>query len=412
MASNAQNIINFGTSGLAIGDYTQSLFALSAPGYLPLYNQWSKYLVSSYPTLAGLINPVSTNVTFTTSAATLPSSAGWMTCAYGNGVWVAAAYNAGAGARSTNDGATWSAISFGTGTGLVAFGNGIFIATYTASYNCQYVISTDNGVTWSSPYSWVTVAGTNAAGQWRDLVYANGIWMLAGVGAVAPSTATPANSILTSASNGSSWTVQVAPFHTQSIAYGNGVWVAVSWNGGANFSRSTNNGVTWSTSAALPTALNSDRKQLAYGNGNFVQVGCETPSGYATTNKVNVSQDGGQTWTTYSGLPSSQFWNTVVFGNGVFVAFAGESPGGSGTATTAMATSVDGITWTARTAPSSQIWGGANFGTGSRFVVLSGGYSLTSANAATVDFGTVATTFVLPNVTSTLTGAIPYIKAT
>jgi hypothetical protein len=60
--ANAANLINFGSSGLSVGDWTYSIYARSAPSYLPLNSYANNYLVSSYTALGALIVPVITPV--------------------------------------------------------------------------------------------------------------------------------------------------------------------------------------------------------------------------------------------------------------------------------------------------------------------------------------------------------------
>jgi len=95
-----------------------------------------------------------------------------------------------------------------------------------------------------------------------------------------------------------------------SVAYGNGVFVAVA-AGSTDAAYSTNGGQTW-TLATLPASVNW--YSVAYGNGVFVAVS------YGSTDAA-YSTNGGQTWTLAT-LPANVNWQSVAYGNGVFVAVA------------------------------------------------------------------------------------------
>lgn len=402
----ALSSFNTTTGGLEIGDPIYSLYKRNAPAYLPL-NVWAKYPKATYPTLATLFGTTSANVAFASGAVTHGISTTWQTVAYGDGVWIIGGFNASTGARSVDNGATWTSLLINggaSGSGQIAYGNGIFISIYTASGNSSYATGTNNGLTWNAKY-WTSIAGNTAWGQWQDVAFGNGTWIVCGIGSVS-GTATPAHSIITSTNNGATWTVRVAPFYCASVAYGNGVWVVSSWNGGQYFSRSFDDGVTWTPQASFPTALNCINRGLAYGNGNFVHIGHNG----AAQSAVNVSQDGGGTWVTYS-MPSAQLWSGIAFGNGVFVAIAGLSNINGGTATTVMATSPDGITWTQRVLGNSQVSSGVGAGANGRFIAVAGHNSLSTTSLATIDFGIENANFLLPVVTAP-TGYVPYMKAT
>ncbi len=97
---------------------------------------------------------------------------------------------------------------------------------------------------------------------------------------------------------------------------------------------------------------------VAYGNGVFVAVAFD-----GSFNQVMSSPDG-ITWTTRT-TPSNNFWLSVVYGNGLFVAVAS----GAGVGDQVM-TSPDGITWTSRTQAEANAWRGVTFG-GGQFVAVS-----------------------------------------
>jgi hypothetical protein len=93
--------------------------------------------------------------------------------------------------------------------------------------------------------------------------------------------------------------------------------------------------VSWTTRTS---AANNTWNSVAYGNGLFVAV-----SSTSTNQSVMTSSDG-ITWTLRTGTTTNS-WKSVTFGNGLFVAVAQ-----SGTGNRVM-TSPDGITWTRSKSP-------------------------------------------------------------
>ena len=119
-------------------------------------------------------------------------------------------------------------------------------------------------------------------------------------------------------------------------------------------------------SSTLPSSQTWN--SVAYGNGRFVAV-----SGTGTAAAYSI--DDGTTWTA-STLPSSKTWTSVVYGVGRFVAVSSPS-------STAAAYSIDlGATWTASTLPSAETWTGVAYGNG-RFISIAGGSSTTAMASST-----------------------------
>jgi hypothetical protein len=130
----------------------------------------------------------------------------------------------------------------------------------------------------------------------------------------------------------------------QSVAYGNGMYVAVG-SGGTDRVMTSQDGIIW-TSRSVPS---STWLGVTYGNGIFVAVG---------DSAVMTSIDG-ITWTARTS-PASNGWYGVTYANGLFVAVAGY---GTGTPNRAM-TSPDGITWTAQTTPNTNSYISVTYGNG------------------------------------------------
>lgn len=117
----------------------------------------------------------------------------------------------------------------------------------------------------------------------------------------------------------------------QSVAYGNGVFVAVAY--GSNQAATSEDGITW-TSRTLPN--NANWISITYGNGIFVVI-------TAHDSQLTATSPDGINWTSGT-LPGNAFWTSVTYGNGIFVAT---------TNSTNVATSTDGIAWTMQSPPGS-----------------------------------------------------------
>jgi predicted RecA/RadA family phage recombinase len=149
-----------------------------------------------------------------------------------------------------------------------------------------------------------TVQTSAADNDWRGVAYGNGLW-------VAVSSTVPGNRVMTSP-DGITWTVQTSAADNfwRSVAYGNGLWVAVSSNGTGNRVMTSPDGITWT---AQTSAADNFWTSVAYGNGLFVAVAAS-----GTGNRVMTSPDG-ITWTIRTSAADNS-WNSVAFGNSTWVA--------------------------------------------------------------------------------------------
>jgi hypothetical protein len=111
-----------------------------------------------------------------------------------------------------------------------------------------------------------------------------------------------------------------------SVAYGNGVWVAVASSG--TTAASSTNGTSWTTR----TITTGNWGSVTFGGNKFVAV----PAGGTLTTAVYSLN--GTTWNTMT-VPSATY-TKVGYGQGLFFAVS---------QSTAAATSEDGINWTSRT---------------------------------------------------------------
>ena len=189
------------------------------------------------------------------------------------------------------------------------------------------------------------IAGTSAwtagsalpASDFASIAYGNGVYVAVGGTASATSSVT-----------GSLWSIRTIPTlgsgTYSNVTYGNGTFIAISTGNVATAISS--NGTSWVAGGNLPTS--STWNQAAYGNGRFVAIA-------TGTRNVAVSYDKGLTWVaSASQLPSSATWTRISYGQGLFFAVAS---GG-----TTAATSPDGINWTLRAMPSSSNWNSVIFG--------------------------------------------------
>lgn len=220
--------------------------------------------------------------------------------AYGDGVFIAVAENAAFASgpqvyRSTDNGLSWAqhdSLALNTWYGT-AFGNSTFISVSLTGTN-RCMISTDTGLTWS----------------------AGGI------------------------SNAHPWSA---------VAFGGGVFVAVSTDG--YFTRSTDNGVTWST----PSAAVNANHWLAI---TYTQAGTFVAVADAGTNRCMVSSDGGVSFTNKS-MPAGA-WCSVAAGGGKLVAV---EYGAASTSSIAVSTD-EGQSWSYETSPHIAGWAGIAWGNG------------------------------------------------
>jgi hypothetical protein len=238
---------------------------------------------------------------------------------------------------------------------------------------CGWLTWVTPDLTYTGNFTWTSRTSAGPATfdrDWFSVAYGNGLWV-----AVANN---GTNRVITSP-DGITWTSRTTPLDTndnywQSVAYGNGLWVAVAWYGIDRVMTSPD-GIAWT----IRTSANDNPWQsVAYGNGLWVAVSTD-----GTGNRVMTSPDG-TTWTIRTSAADNS-WQSVDYGNGLWVAVAM-----SGTNNRVM-TSPDGITWTSRTSAADYNWCSVAYGNG-LWVAVS---NYSSGGARNVMTSTDGTTWTL-----------------
>ena len=176
--------------------------------------------------------------------------------------------------------------------------------------------------------SWIPREGPNKTH--RDLVYSSekGLFVAAG------DAASPNVSSISVSTDAINWfPVNAYSGVWFSVTYGNGKFVAVSYNTSLTSAMYSSDGYTWT---AVTTPYTNGWRSVTFGNGVFVAV---AESGTAGT-RVMRSLDG-INWT-FPSYTADNSWQSVTYGNGLFVAVSN-----NGTNNRIMS-SPDGITWTNR----------------------------------------------------------------
>lgn len=206
----------------------------------------------------------------------------------------------------------------------------------------------------SKPYlpgfAWETPS-TIPAGSWRAITYGSGKF-------VAVSQDVGSTTSVMTSSNGLTWTSQTTPPGAgwYDITYG-GLFVAVGILGASTTQRimTSHNGITWT----LQTHTACQPISIAYGNGVYVAV---TQS---ASPKIIISSDG-ITWNDYNPVNlTAGLIGKVRFVNGFFVC-SPSSPSAN------IAYSTDGITWTLASTTYTGSWNGIAFNSfGNQYMLTS-----------------------------------------
>jgi surface protein len=348
----------------------------------------------------------------TWTSRTSAADSGWQSVTFGNNLFVAVA-NTGTGnnlVMTSPDGIDWTlrSASAAISWSSVTYGNGLFVAVSNSGTGNNRVMTSPDGQTWttragSSANQWNNISycdglffacagdqltttimtspnGINwtdrtlTSKPWRGVAFGNGKFVaLASYCRPGPMGDTCGNyELIMTSTNGTTWTNVEYPVGDgwYSAAYGNGKFVAISFNGGLNRVMYSSDGLTWAHTT-VPVANNWS--SVTYGNGLFVAVASS-----GTGNRVMTSPDG-ITWTSRTSAADNS-WQSVTFGNGVFVAVAQDGTGNR------VMTSTNGTTWTIRTSAADNLWRSVTYGN-NMFVATAGSGTgnrvMTSSNGTT-----------------------------
>ncbi|MDP1688979.1 MAG: tail fiber domain-containing protein [bacterium] len=198
---------------------------------------------------------------------------------------------------STNNGQDWSFVGAATpdnswqsvtyGTPII---NGVATTTFVAVSKDglgQRVMTSPNGITWALQ----ATASPTLDKLWKAVTYGtpiiNGVATTTFV-AVANTAVGDLNAVMTSPTGRTgTWTMRIAAADNnwQAIAYGSGLFVAVSTGGSGNRIMTSPDGITW-TSRLNPA--DNDWRGVAYGDNTFVAVADFYGSGPANNNYLRV----------------------------------------------------------------------------------------------------------------------------
>lgn len=237
--------------------------------------------------------------------------------------------------------------------------------------------------------TWVNSSSLPYASQlWSAVAYGNGVFVAVSGGESGNISATAATSV-----DGKTWVARTLPAAKWTdICFGGGVFVAIAKDGRI---ATSSDGIAW---ILRTPPVNTTLCAITHGYGRFVAVaGGDGPSAVSI---VLVSVDGGGTWTQAS-MPSASYWGLIAYGNGIFVAVSGLTSSQS-----AVATSVDGVTWTQSTMPITTTWMTLAFGAGFFVAAHNGGFT------ASKDGKSWSAVVVPAGASSISAGALVYVNGT
>ena len=261
----------------------------------------------------------------------MPSFARWFSVIYGNGKFVAVAYNSNQTAYS-EDGINWTLTTMPRSANWhsVTYGNGKFVAVADGSNQTAY---SEDGINW-------TASTMPSSAKWYSVTYGNGKFV-----AIANNSDQAAYS-----EDGINWTLATTiPIKTDwlFVTYGNGKFVAVAQH--SDKAAYSEDGINW-TKTTMPS--HADWMSVTYNNDKFVAA--------AYNSTAAAYSEDGITWSS-STMPSTARWQHITYGNGKFVAIAQDSD--------TAAYSEDGVNWIASTLPISKYWRSVTYGNG-KFVAV------------------------------------------
>lgn len=336
-ANTAALSLNGGSIQDAAGN--QAVLTLAAPGTGGSLGGGRSLVIDGIaPNITGIAPVSSTNVIDTVVSYTLSEN-----CATGSIVWTRTGGTTDPGSPR-NQALTGAELTAGPHNSITITNNPALVpgAIYTLQFNCADAAGNasaappSTNVMFAPPGVLWTQRTMPTSASWYSMAFGNGVFVaLAGAGST---------NIAATSPDGINWTQRTmsATATWQTITFGNGIFLAIA-NG--TVAASSPDGITW-TARTMPVAANW--YHVTYGNSTFVAVA------YGGTTAA-TSPDG-ITWTQRT-LPASGNWYWVEFGNGTFVATMYDS-------SSIAATSPDGITWTQRAMPVSASWRSVAYGNG------------------------------------------------
>jgi hypothetical protein len=234
--------------------------------------------------------------------------------------------------RSVPSDKVWQEITYGIPSQGIYAGQGLFVVVPGST--SSGVMTSPDGVNWTYTAFPTT---PNSSNNFRDITYGGGIFVATAVGG--------ANRIMYSR-DGINWTaISVTTFDGglwSGVAYGNGKFVAVSYNGPSvsNGVITSSNGINWAlVTTALPS-ISQNWHGITYGvplTGQFAGTGLFVSCGFFASGTSNImTSTDGNVWTVRT-TPTTTNLYRVKYGNGYFIATGN---------TLNPIISTDGITWT------------------------------------------------------------------
>lgn len=172
---------------------------------------------------------------------------------------------------------------------------------------------------------------------------------------------------------GDIWNAQETPANGdyRSIAFGNGIYVAVNHALTNNNILTSPDGKTWTISAI---GLKGKWRGIVFGSGKFVMTSIDTGATYQVANSTN-----GKDWTFHASADNSLRWYATCHGANQFVSVAWNDT------TACVMTSPDGENWTIRDGIADNYWTCVTYGTGlyvamASFTAGSGELCMTSSD--------------------------------
>ena len=185
--------------------------------------------------------------------------------------------------------------------------------------------------------------------------------------------------------NGVNWSpiTQTINQQLQSVVYGNGKFVVISFNNTKLVMYSTDNGNSWTTEGVndIPAGVWTS---IAFGHNKFVAVS-------ASGEPYVITSDDGLTWIPAEETPRGPMdsaWSSITYGSGLFVAVARNNTG-------IMYSKDDGATWVFQTPPENNSWESVAYGDGVFIAVSRTGTNRVMRGVVQSDICMVSGTLVL-----------------